>query len=90
MNRVDKTKGIITAYILNPFFIAGTVSLALALPAYSYVLTDMKLSVVYPVMVSSCFVIVLPVSHFYFKENISLIQIIGIILITAGIWLVLK
>ncbi|MFH1230983.1 MAG: EamA family transporter [Planctomycetota bacterium] len=90
MLHMDKTRGIIASYVLNPFFIGGVICFALSLISYSYVLTKMKLSVAYPIIISSCFVIVFFVSGFYLKENISLVQIIGIILITGGIWLVLK
>lgn len=88
--RADKTHGIIASYILNPFFVGGVICFAFALLSYSYVLTKMKLSVAYPIIISSCFVIVFFVSGFFLKEHISLVQIIGIILITGGIWLVLK
>jgi multidrug transporter EmrE-like cation transporter len=90
MSHADKTKGIITAYVLNPFLMGAVVLFIFSLFGYSYALTKMKLSVVYPVMISSCFIIVLAASWFYLKEDVSLIQIIGIIFIVGGIWLVLK
>jgi len=90
MSHSDKTKGLIGQYAFNPYFIGGVVAFALALITYSYVLLKMKLSVAYPVIVSSCFLIVLVSSWFYLKESISLIQLVGVLLIASGIWLVLK
>ena len=89
MTNVDKTKGIVHTYLLNPFFIGGVVAFALALFTYSFVLTKMELSKAYPVIISACFVIVLGTSWLYLKENITLLQVVGVLLITSGIWLVL-
>lgn len=90
MNHLDKTKGILGQFVFNPYFIGGTVAFALALVTYSYVLLKMKLSAAYPVIVGSCFLIVLVSSWLYLKESISLAQMVGVLLIAAGIWLALK
>ncbi|MEW6026273.1 MAG: cation transporter [Planctomycetota bacterium] len=90
MTNADKSKGLIGQYALNPYFIGGVIAFALALVTYSYVLLKMKLSVAYPVIVSSCFLIVLASSWFYLKESITLVQLVGVLLIASGIWLVLK
>jgi small multidrug resistance pump len=90
MSHADTTKGIIHAYALNPFFIGAIILFLCALSGFSYVLSKMKLSVAYPVIISSCFIAVFVASWLYLKESISLTQIIGIILSITGIWLVLK
>lgn len=90
VTRVDSTQGIINQYLLNPFFIGGVIAFAISLFTYSYVLGRMKLSVAYPVITSACFIIVASTSWLYLKETISLIQLIGILMIISGIWLVLK
>ena len=68
--------------------ISGIICFALGLAAYSYVLSSMNLSVAYPVMSSSGFVIIGIVSWFFFHEAIVLKQVIGMIAIIIGIWLV--
>jgi len=90
MNHADKTKGLMGQCILSPYFIGGVLTFTVALATYSYVLLKMKLSVAYPVIVSSCFLIVLASSWFYLKESITLMQLVVVLLIASGIWLVLK
>ncbi|MDI6787837.1 MAG: SMR family transporter [Planctomycetota bacterium] len=88
--RIDKAQGILGINMLNLYFIGGVFSFALALFAYSQVLSKMKLGIAYPVITSACFIIVLFTSWLYLKESISLVQLVGILLILGGIWLVLK
>jgi multidrug transporter EmrE-like cation transporter len=90
MNNADKTRGLIGQCVFNPYFIGGALAFAAALITYSYVLMKMKLSLAYPVIVSSCFLVVLATSWFYLKEDISVIQMFGVLFVTAGIWLILK
>lgn len=89
MTNVDKTKGIVHTYLLNPFFIGAVVAFALSLASYTFVLAKMELSRAYPVIISACFMIVLGTSWLYLKENITLLQVVGVLLIISGIWLVL-
>jgi len=76
------------AALVNPVLFAGVVSFALALIAYSYVLSKINLSIAYPVMTSLGYVIVIIASWIFLKEHITLIQIIGFTFIIAGVWMV--
>lgn len=76
--------------ITTPAIIGGIISFILALFAYGYVLTKMNLSLVYPLMTSLGFMIVIIGSCFFLKESITLIQIIGFLFILSGVWMVAK
>lgn len=76
--------------VLNPLIIAGLVCFALALAAYNYVLIKTDLSVAYPLMTSIGYVIVILASWLFFKETLSFFQIIGIVLIVTGVWMVAR
>ena len=74
----------------EPALFLGVLSFALALAAYSVVLTRLNLSVAYPIMVSMGLVIVVLASYFLLHEVITPFQIIGFLLIIAGVWLVAR
>jgi len=75
---------------LSPFIMGGILSFALALAAYSYVLSKMNLSVAYPIMTGAGFMLIAIASCLFFKEMITLLQIMGFILIMLGIWLLVR
>lgn len=70
--------------------ISGIICFALALIAYSYVLSKLNLSIAYPIMTSLGFVIVILASWLVFKESITLAQMVGFMLILSGVWLVAR
>lgn len=70
--------------------ITGILCFVLALAAYSYVLSKLNLSIAYPMMTGLGFFIVILSSWIIFKESISLIQVVGLILIVSGVCLVVK
>jgi multidrug transporter EmrE-like cation transporter len=78
----------ITGAVTQPFVWAGVVSFALALVFYSVVLSKINLSIAYPLMVSLGLIIVILSSYFFLTETIKWVQIIGFLLIIAGVWLV--
>jgi multidrug transporter EmrE-like cation transporter len=78
------------AALVNPVLFAGVVSFALALVAYSYVLSKINLSIAYPVMTSLGYVIVIIVSWMFLKEHITFIQVVGFAFIIAGVWMVAR
>lgn len=93
MSRITENEGglqILMAALSQPVFWGGLFSFGLALGAYSLVLSRLNLSVAYPIMVSMGLVIVVLVSYFFLKENITLLQITGFVLIIAGVWMVAK
>ncbi|HUT83931.1 MAG TPA: SMR family transporter [Thermodesulfobacteriota bacterium] len=76
------------AALVNPVLFAGVVSFALALVAYSYVLSKINLSIAYPVMTSLGYVIVIIASWMFLKEHITFVQVIGFAFIISGVWMV--
>ncbi|MFA5793639.1 MAG: SMR family transporter [Candidatus Brocadiia bacterium] len=66
----------------------GVTCFILALVAYSYALSKMNLSIAYPIMTSCGYAIVILVSVLFMKEVLNWVQISGLILITAGVWMV--
>jgi multidrug transporter EmrE-like cation transporter len=93
MTRAGKASGLVSMLkhvLRQPAVWGGMVSFALALGAYSLVLTKMNLSVAYPIMVSMGLIVVVLASAFLLMEPISAVQIVGFGLIIAGVWLVAK
>ena len=72
----------------NIYVMSGVFSFGLALVLYSYVLSRVNLSIAYPLMTSLGFAIVVSFSVIFFKESLQFLQIIGLILIVAGVWMV--
>ncbi len=80
--------GVFKAMAFNPVVIAGLFFFGLALAAYSFVLSQIKLSVAYPIMTSAGFLIVVTYSMIKLQEQITLIQWGGLALILTGVWMV--
>ncbi len=93
INKVGETKGILELAkkaVVQPQLLAGMFSFVMAFVSYSYILTKLNLSIAYTIMVSMGLVIVVSVSYFLLNESISFIQILGFLLIIAGVWMVAK
>ncbi len=93
MNKVGETESIIELVkkaVFQPQLLAGIFSFVMAFISYSYILTKLNLNIAYPIMVSMGLVIVVTVSYFWLHESITIIQILGCILIIAGVWMVAK
>jgi multidrug transporter EmrE-like cation transporter len=75
---------------LSPPLIGGVMLFAVALVGYSFVLSKMNLSVVYPIMTVMAFIVVISASRFFFGETIKGVQIVGYILILSGVFLVTR
>lgn len=76
------------AIAFNPVLIVGVTFFGLALAAYSFVLSHIKLSVAYPIMTTLGFVIVGLYSVLKLGESVSLVQGLGMLLILGGVWMV--
>ena len=61
-----------------------------AFVGYAVVLTKVDLSLAYPVMTTAGFLIIMFASFFLFSEQVSLLRVIGISLMIAGIWIISK
>ena len=75
---------------MNPIILAGIICFALGLAAYNYVLIKINLSVAYPINTSLGYIIVILASWLFLKESISAVQMGGIGLIIAGVWMVAR
>ena len=71
--------------LTNPFAITGIISFGLAFVLYSGVLSKLDLSVAYPIMTGSGFLLVLLASIFLFHEQVNAFRLVGIIAIVFGI-----
>lgn len=76
--------------IFNPLVIGSAASFGISFFSYAYVLSKMNLNVAYPIITSTCFLLVIIFSWLFLKERLLLVQIIGFLLILIGIWLVAK
>lgn len=76
--------------ITNPFVFLGLSCFGIALVAYNYVLSQLNLSIAYPLMTSIGYCIVIVVSWLFLQEKIVPIQIAGFSLIIAGVWMVAR
>jgi len=94
MNRVGgfgfNLKELISKFALNPVVVLGVFCFVLALIFYGYVLSQINLSVAYPVMTSIGYCIVILASWGFLRESISPIQVIGFAFIVAGVWMVTR
>lgn len=85
-----KPPTLLISALSQPAFWGGIGLFGLALAAYSLVLSRLNLSIAYPLMVSLGLIIVVLVSYFLLKESIAMIQILGFVLIVAGVWMVAR
>ena len=74
--------------ILYLFF--GLISFGLAFFFWLFVLSKLQLNIAYPIITSLNFCLVIVGSWFFFREELSIIQILGVGLIILGIFFLLK
>jgi multidrug transporter EmrE-like cation transporter len=72
---------------LNPWVFIGFVCFGLSSVFWLVVLSRFEISLVYP-MVSVAYVLVALFSFFVFRENVSLIRWLGIVVIILGVFLI--
>lgn len=83
----ELSAGGILAMIFDPFIFGGFAIYVAATMLWFYILSKAPLSTAYP-MQSLCYVFTAIISVIIFRENIGLIKWAGLILITAGAFLV--
>jgi len=71
--------------IINPWVISSFTCSFLALLAWMAALTKFPLNYAYPLFISLTFTLVILFSTFFFRESITLSNVIGIALIIGGI-----
>lgn len=75
---------------VNRYFILGILLFVVNFPLYSFVLHKMKLSVAFPLVTALTFLLVVVISAVYFKESLSAVQYIAIVVLALGLWLLVK
>ena len=73
--------------ILNPYVFLGLAAFSVSAIFWLVVLSRLDLSLVYP-LVSIGYILVALLSAIFFKENITLIRWIGIMMICAGVFFI--
>ena len=75
--------------ITNPAMLAGIFLYGLSFVLWLFVISRMKMGVIYPLAASSIVAVVVIGSLILYKETLSPIQIIGILTIIIGVFLLL-
>ncbi len=70
---------------LQPIFIVGLFFYGLAMITWIKVLSSEPMNLAYPILSSIAFALVIMGAAFFFKESLSLVKIVGIIVIIIGI-----
>lgn len=80
---------LITRIFQNGWMIGGTVLFGIGFIFYLFILSKYQLNIVYPILVSAGIVSITITSWFLFKESLSWLQILGIIAVIFGVFLLL-
>ncbi len=83
LSTVDK----LLTVALNPYLMIGLILFASNVLFYIVALRRINLSIAYPIMTSGGFLIISLFSVYYLREHLSSLQIVGIVMIAAGITL---
>jgi len=78
---------LIPRILQNVWLVSGMFLFGISFLVYLFVLSKYQLNVAYPIIVSAGIIIISVASWFLFKETLSWLQIIGIISIIFGIFL---
>ena len=76
---------IFMTFIKSPYIIVGVFLYGMSFVLWTFVLSRLKLSVVYPISVSSIIVLTTLLATIFFKESITPLHIVGIVIIMLGI-----
>jgi len=79
--------GLIPRIFQNIWLMSGMALFGIAFLIYLFVLSKFQLNIIYPILVSSGIVIISLASWVFFKEALSWLQILGIVFIVFGIFL---
>lgn len=71
----------------NSWMIGGVILFAIAFLSYLLALSKFQLNVIYPILVSAGIILVTGASWLFFKETLSWLQILGMVIILFGIFL---
>ncbi|MBU1179997.1 hypothetical protein KJ885_03565 [Patescibacteria group bacterium] len=69
----------------NYYLWGGFLLYAISTPPYLYIFSKMKVSIAYPSFVSLAFAATVILAMLFLKENLTILQIIGLVLVVGGI-----
>ena len=78
---------LIPKILQNGYLVIGIILFGISFLVYLFALSKSQLSVIYPIFVSAGIIIVSLASWFFLKESLSWPQILGIVIIIFGIFL---
>lgn len=73
--------------VVNSFIVGGLLFYGLSVLTYIQVLKNMRISIAFPVIFGCTSILVSVVANLIFKETLSIIQIVGILVIITGVCL---
>jgi len=79
---------VIVKILTQPLVVTGIVFLTGSFPFYSMAIQRFGLSVGVPVIFSSTIILTTIAAYFLFRESLTLVNIIGILLLISGIFLI--
>lgn len=74
---------------LNPYFLSGLVLFGVNLIFYAQALRKLPISIAYPILIGGSLFIIANISIFSLGESLSLKQLLGMIIVSLGVWLIL-
>jgi multidrug transporter EmrE-like cation transporter len=77
--------GALRQILLNPLVAGGIALFAVNVVSYAYVLSRVPVSLAYPIMTGTGFLIVVSASALWLGESLDLVQGLGLLLIVAGV-----
>ncbi|MEX2027958.1 MAG: SMR family transporter [Candidatus Curtissbacteria bacterium] len=80
----------LTRAALNPFILSGLVLYSLSFVIWLRVLTISDLSRAYPIFATMVFLLTTIISIAFFKENVSAMRFVGIVIMLTGIFIVAR
>ena len=80
--------GALRQILLNPLVAGGVALFAVNVVSYAYVLSRVPVSLAYPIMTGTGFLIVVSASALWLGESLDLVQVAGLLLIVGGVVLV--
>ena len=87
---ISNLMGLIPRVIQNIWLMGGLILLGIGFFLWLFVISRIKLSMAYPVSTSLNLCLIILGSWLIFKEQLLPVQILGVVIIVLGIFLVLK
>ena len=88
-SNVNNTINLLQRALSNPVVITGFLCYGISALSWLIVLSRVELSYAYP-MVSLGYVLVVLLSWIIFKENVTLLRLIGVVIVCFGVFLIAR